>query len=252
MVALSKRASSSSFRQAFLRHSRQPFGCHPKPSDGPHPRGCQPGSRRQPLGCHPKRFNFYIITWLLICLISFVVFNWSVFASIDDAWNDTWRFLKSLPKETDLILSNSPQFHSLLEDKSDSIKSDSIFISKLDLLAPIVSLDSLKEKDINQALNQGVVYLINEGKDRMVLIGHSSVYPWQKTSYGQIFAHLDKLSPADKITIFLNGQFYLYQVKEIKVVRPSQLKIFPADLILITCWPPGDTEKRLIVRAKAI
>jgi len=173
----------------------------------------------------PKRFNFYIITWLLICLSCFVVLNWSIYQGLS---------LKDSPSRT--VLESAP---------------NSIFIPKLNLSAPIVLPDSLGEEDINQALNQGVVSLTNKEKNSMVLIGHSSVYAWQKGPYGQVFAQLDKLSPSDEITIFLNGQSYLYQVKNLKVIQPNDLEISQEDsLILITCWPPGTTEKRLIVQAK--
>jgi sortase A len=111
---------------------------------------------------------------------------------------------------------------------------------------------------MEQALETGIVHWPATAKPgekgNVVLVGHSSTFFWQKTPYGQIFAALDKLTPGDLITIFYHQKRYLYQVEEVNIVPFNSIEISlqESDLTLITCWPPGTTWQRLVVKAKMI
>lgn len=94
--------------------------------------------------------------------------------------------------------------------------------------------------------------------DNIVLAGHVG-------GYGKVFKDLIAVKPGDSITLYSEGQQYLYTVTEQHVLKeegvsPEQqaanaLYIAPTEhevVTLITCWPPRGPEKfmyRVIVRA---
>jgi len=138
----------------------------------------------------------------------------------------------------------------------------SIFIERINVSAPIVITEKTDIKSINKMLNYGAVlfpeYSLPQFGGPTVLIGHSSTYPWNKTKYGTIFALLDKLQEADKITIESAGKKFIYSVyrKEIVPYDENSYKklenLSQNVLVLITCWPPGTTLKRYAVFANLV
>jgi sortase A len=94
--------------------------------------------------------------------------------------------------------------------------------------------------------------------ENIVLAGHVG-------GYGKVFKDLIAVKPGDPITLYSQGQQYLYTVTEQVVVKEegvsaaqqaaNALYIGPAHrevVTLITCWPPRGPEKyqyRVIVRA---
>lgn len=94
--------------------------------------------------------------------------------------------------------------------------------------------------------------------DNIVLAGHVG-------GYGKVFKDLIAVKPGDSITLYSEGQQYLYTVTEQRVVKEegvsreqqsvNALYIAPTYhevVTLITCWPPRGPEKfmyRVIVRA---
>jgi LPXTG-site transpeptidase (sortase) family protein len=92
----------------------------------------------------------------------------------------------------------------------------------------------------------------------VVLAGHVG-------GYGKVFKDLFYVNPGDQITLYSDGQQYLYTVQERLVlteegVSPEQRDanaqyIAPTDhevVTLVTCWPPkGPTKftQRVVVRA---
>lgn len=142
--------------------------------------------------------------------------------------------------------------------RTTTSEQDSVKISKLNINAPLVFPKSSQEKDVNAALDLGVV--IYPGSitppefGNLFLTGHSSVYFWNKTVYGQIFSQLNQLQPGDEITVNFSGFAYIYVVtaKEIKSPQEVQL-IQPVNksiLTLMTCWPVGTDRQRLVVQAE--
>ncbi len=136
---------------------------------------------------------------------------------------------------------------------------NSIYIVKIGARAPIVSSSGTKQSELNAALNQGVVLYPGSAlpgqSGEVVLAGHSSVFPWNKTSYGQIFTLLDKLEKGDVISIVYNNYQYDYQVTGKAILFPNQVKTsltMEQKLLLSTCWPIGTALKRLVVYAELI
>ena len=140
-----------------------------------------------------------------------------------------------------------------------NVSPNSVYISKIGVRAPIVSPSGTKQSELNAALNQGVVLYPGSAlpgqSGEVVLTGHSSVFPWNKTSYGQIFALLDKVEKGDVVSIVYNNYQYDYQVTSKAVLLPNQVKTSPTmeqKLLISTCWPIGTALKRLVVYAELI
>jgi len=141
-------------------------------------------------------------------------------------------------------------------------RSNLIIISKLNINAPIVLPAGTSSEQLNAALNKGVILYPGSAlpgqPGNVFLTGHSSTYFWNKTPYGRIFANLDKLSIGDIIIIYYNQHKYNYQVTKKYVTTPDKVTIAPFDLsagqtiTLMTCWPVGTADKRLVVEGEAV
>lgn len=139
-------------------------------------------------------------------------------------------------------------------------KPNSIVIEKLKIEAPLVFASGTGQKELNVALDQGVVIYpgskLPDEPGEVFLTGHSSVYPWNKTSYGQVFTLLDKLEAGDIVIIYYDKYKYDYKVTKKTVVKPSELHLnsqtSAKTITLMTCWPPGTTLKRLVVEGEEV
>lgn len=136
-----------------------------------------------------------------------------------------------------------------------------ILIPKLNIVAPIIPDVDGNDKDAYfKALESGVAHYKGTAKpgdgSNIFIFGHSSFYFWKPGDYKEIFKPLDGLEKGDVIIIWREGKEYKYTVTEIKLVEPTEVSVLnptkTEQLTLMTCWPPGTTEKRLIVIAKPI
>lgn len=133
-----------------------------------------------------------------------------------------------------------------------------IIIPKLSVQAPV--LLNVEPEQIVEQLRNGVTHYADTALPgqigNTVLIGHSSDFPWSPGNYKNIFALLDKLVIGDQITVPYKTQHYVYEVIETKVVKPTELSVLrktsTPQLTLITCYPVGTTQKRLIIIAKLV
>lgn len=155
----------------------------------------------------------------------------------------------------------TPMAKSAPLDPGEIITPDSrLLIPKLSVNAPIVFATSQEEKDILEGLHNGVVRyagMSNPGEaGNTYITGHSSNYWWDKGKYNYVFVLLDKMQEADRATIYHNGNKYIYQVTSKEIVEPANVSSLAQTteptLTLMTCYPPGTTNKRLIVRLKQI
>lgn len=108
-----------------------------------------------------------------------------------------------------------------------------------------------------QALTKGVAHAkgsVYPGRTGNVFIfSHSSVDFFKALQYNSVFYLLDKLDTNDAIILYFNREKFTYHVTEKKLVEPSTVfylteKTKDKLVTLMTCWPPGTTFKRLIVR----
>lgn len=132
-------------------------------------------------------------------------------------------------------------------------------IDKLEIFVPVVpDVDGSNKEIYFSFLQRGVAHMAgtpkpNE-KGNVVIFGHSNFYENDPGAYKQIFKHLDELEPQDEIIIHYKDIDYKYKIEKRELVNPTDTWVIsaPYDLTLITCWPPGTIEKRLIVFAKKI
>lgn len=135
-----------------------------------------------------------------------------------------------------------------------------IIIPSLGLDAPIVWPEDTSEPALQKALERGVVFWPNsslpEDKGTMIILGHSSAYPWYKGDYGSIFSLLNKLNIGDEINIYSPNKKYTYQIASKEINLPKNLTIENQEresvLYLLSCWPIRTDWKRIAIKAVAI
>ena len=129
---------------------------------------------------------------------------------------------------------------------------DELTIPSLSITAPVSFGVSLA--DSVAKLKEGVVQLDTTKRPNengpTFIVGHSSSLPWDKNSYGQIFAKLPDIKDGAEISVRYQGERYRYTVSSRKTVKPDEI-ILPTSkqLILMTCVPVGTSQNRLLVFA---
>ena len=132
-----------------------------------------------------------------------------------------------------------------------------ISIPAIGIHAPIITgIDPTDEKAYDEALTKGVLTLPTEGivgrSGNSVIYGHSSSN--ENNIYGTIFSKLNDLDNGDEIIVTDNNGEYKYAVSSKKIVEATDLSVLDntddETLTIMTCWPLGTDEKRLIVVAK--
>lgn len=127
--------------------------------------------------------------------------------------------------------------------------------------AVLANVNPADKQEYRQALKQGLAHAAGTyfpGQNGSIYIfGHSSDYLWNGPNFESIFYLLKKLEPGDQINLFYQGQNYVYQVAEKKVVSPDSLDYLrptagEEKLILQTCWPPATTWQSLVVLAEKV
>lgn len=121
----------------------------------------------------------------------------------------------------------------------------------------IKNVDPSNKNEYMAALKKGIAHAKGTSlpgeKGTIYLFAHSSALPWELTRYNTIFLRLNELKKGDEITIFYEGQNYVYSVTGKKEVWPSDTKYLQNlkrnQLILQTCTPVGTDLKRLLVFA---
>ena len=101
-----------------------------------------------------------------------------------------------------------------------------------------------------EQLKKGVGHHISSSQPgqngNMVLSAHNDIF-------GETFRHLDKLEPGDEILISTEVQTYVYVVREIRVVEPTEVSVMEptdyASATLISCYPYQVNNKRIVVFA---
>jgi len=154
----------------------------------------------------------------------------------------------------------------IYQDKSGAGKDETsripqrLSIPVIGVDAPIVLPESSDEAVLLNTLEKGVVLWPNTvflgEKGTMVILGHSSAYPWYKGSYGSIFSLLDKLKENDEIFIYSTQKKYAYRVVGKEINLPENLNLEKQEnepvLYLLSCWPINTNWKRIAVKAISI
>lgn len=134
-----------------------------------------------------------------------------------------------------------------------------IVIPKIGANAAIVpNVDPYDSRIYQLALTKGVAHAkgsVFPGRmGNMFLFSHSSVDFYQALRFNSVFYLLNKLEYGDQIDIYFETKKFTYTVFESQLVDPKDVSYLKEKtnqplLTLMTCWPPGTTFKRLIVRA---
>lgn len=154
----------------------------------------------------------------------------------------------------------SPENQQIQEVYARSYENNHLYIPSLGIDAPIVYLNSVDEMTLQAELKKGVGHYPDTAMPGEVgnvfLFGHSSYYWWDWSEYSAIFANLESIQLGDRILVYYNEELYVYQVKETKVVDPTNLSVLDQnrnyELTLMTCTPLGTSLNRFIVVAELV
>lgn len=136
-----------------------------------------------------------------------------------------------------------------------------ITIPKIHVVAPITwDVDPFNSKLYHEALTHGVAQAKGTSYPGMngttYIFAHSSDFPWRLTRYNVIFFRLGELVPGDKIIVTRDSRDYIYKVRELRTVWPSEVGYLTSNgrtqLILQTCTPVGTDFQRLLVFADPV
>lgn len=136
-----------------------------------------------------------------------------------------------------------------------------IIMPEANIDAPVIyGMDSVKEEDVQKALEKGVLHFggspLPGRPGNSVFVGHSSNSPWAPGDYKFVFMMLEKLEAGNKINLNYNGVRYTYEVTGKKVVKPNDVSVLEGSLVptatFITCTPIGTNTNRLVISAKLI
>lgn len=132
-------------------------------------------------------------------------------------------------------------------------------VPKLFMNEPIVfNVDPNNSAEYKEALKKGIAHAAGTGLPPYDGLGyyfaHSSS-PELHNQYNAVFYLLGKLEKGDDVNLWYEDTKYEYVVTETKVTDPKDTSFlnqqYPLPTIVLqTCWPPGTTDKRLLVFAE--
>ncbi|MEZ4510556.1 MAG: class D sortase [Chloroflexota bacterium] len=109
---------------------------------------------------------------------------------------------------------------------------------------PVVQGDDWEQ--LKKGVGQHVGSAQAGGEGNLVLSAHNDIY-------GEIFRYLDQLAVGDEIIVSTERQSYIYVVRELQVVEPTDVWVMAdsdhASATLISCYPFRVNNKRIVVFA---
>lgn len=138
-----------------------------------------------------------------------------------------------------------------------------IVIPKIGANAKVIAdVNPFDSNEYQRALTQGVAHADGSAKPgssgNVFLFSHSSVNFYEAARYNSVFYLINKLTEHDPIDLYYNGVQFRYTVTKKQLVSPTSTKfMLPKSggvetLTLMTCWPPGTTQKRLLIIAERL
>ncbi|MFQ5435413.1 MAG: sortase [Anaerolineae bacterium] len=119
-----------------------------------------------------------------------------------------------------------------------------IQIPSIDVDSPIVQGDDWEQ--LKKGVGQHLGSNLPGTEGNLVLSAHNDIF-------GEIFRHLDKLSPGDEFIVSTERQSYTYIITKIQQVDPTDVWVLAAtdhaSATLISCYPYRVNNKRIIVFA---
>jgi len=157
--------------------------------------------------------------------------------------------VKDKTVSADVSSSPTPSAETSVLDKNFGLE-----IDKLSISVPIIKdVDGSDKDKYNKALKKGLAHYKGTAlpgeKGNIFIFGHSSSD--EAGSYGKVFAKLNDLARGDLIRVYYQFKQYDYEVYEKKIVEATDLYVLDRGdkekLTLMTCWPVGTKDKRLVV-----
>jgi len=196
--------------------------------------------------------------FIIVFLVSFSLINWN-----DISWIFNYEFVSAtisnfFQKENYQALSNSEKENRFeYTDRKNSLE-----IPKIEISASLIIGKSSDEKELEKELKKGVVLFPNSAlpgeKGQTIILGHSALSQWPKTSYLGVFSELNELKTGDNIFVYFNNRKYTYYVREkFYLDKGEEIPQKPLTnsenmLTLLSCWPPGRLSYRIAVQAELI
>jgi LPXTG-site transpeptidase (sortase) family protein len=132
-------------------------------------------------------------------------------------------------------------------------------VPKIYLDEPIVfNVDPHNSEEYSVALKKGIAHAAGTDLPPYDGLGyyfaHSS-NPELKSQYNAVFYLLGKLEKEDTVNIWFEKKKYEYVVIDKVVTNPDDVSFLNRSyelptIVLQTCWPPGTTQKRLLIFAE--
>lgn len=137
-----------------------------------------------------------------------------------------------------------------------------LFIPKIDAIGKIFpNVSTTNKEEYFNVLKEGIAHargtVLPGSIGNIYLFAHSTDSPLNIIRYNAVFYLLRELEVGDEAFVVYEGKPYRYVVREKKIVEPTDVSYLTAEneegveqLILQTCWPPGTTQKRLLIFAQ--
>jgi len=190
-----------------------------------------------------KKGRFLIFVFLATVLVFGLIFLWPIFRFNKERSNEIgYRQEIGRVAPAHRVKKVKPGFR--------------LYIPKLKIKAPIIANVNGNDKErYFKALEKGVAHYANTAlpgeNGNIFIFGHSNFYRDRPGRYKRVFARLNRLKSGDQIKIHYRQREYKYIVSQTRLIGPRQVEVLRRTkkerLTLMTCWPPGTTEKRLIV-----
>ncbi len=203
-------------------------------------------------------FGRFLSIFIFSSLIVVIFLNWSTVRGIFDYKNiygDLFasRKIDSAIKIPDVAL-NEPEEEKFVD------KPDSVEIPKIEITAPLVFIDTDEKNAFDEALKNGVVHYYKSAlpgeAGNSIILGHSAPSGWPKRYYEWVFSRLNELAEGDDIFVYYKNREYVYKVTNKYFLKPgedvpnSNLTNSERVISLISCWPPGQNIKRIVVQGE--
>lgn len=136
---------------------------------------------------------------------------------------------------------------------------DKIEIPKLGVVAPLSFVASTDPADYKQPLKEGVALYPSAKpgtRGSAIILGHSAPLGWPKINYDWVFSNISTLKLGDEILIYYEGKKYTFKTTGSLLLKKGQdipsfaLASQNPTILLVSCWPPGINNKRIVVQAE--
>jgi LPXTG-site transpeptidase (sortase) family protein len=141
----------------------------------------------------------------------------------------------------------------------DDILEFGLVIEKIDIVVPVKkNVDGYNQTQYTESLKNGIAHFKDTNlpgeNGNIFIFGHSSSdLIEEETMFSEIFKDIDLLEKGDEIIIYYENKKYSYIIFDKKIVSEDDLSVLDSTdtekLTLMTCWPIGTDEKRMIVLA---